>query len=109
MKNNTYRHILHFGLIHLRNLLDLPQENLTRLETARCVAQLLHYIPALLVNSTPGQGDVYFLEVGARDFIRQYPRQTETYFLQTADLILELLESIGPQVTVRWSLPPEID
>jgi hypothetical protein len=109
MKEKIYRHLLHFGLIHLRNFLEAPQNEPNRHECARRAAQLLHYIPPLLTTRSAGPGDAYFLEVGARDFLRQYPVKSETYFLQTADLLFELYELIKGHTAVAWQFPAEVE
>jgi hypothetical protein len=109
MREKIYKQLLHFGIIHLRNFFDAPQGDPGRFESARCVAQLLHYIPPLLMNSVTGQGDVYFLEVGAREFLQQYPSKTETHFLQTADLLLELHQSIKEQTGIAWAFPSGVE
>jgi hypothetical protein len=109
VKEKIYRHLLHLGLIHVRNFFEARTRDPARFEAARCAAQLLHYIPPLLVNGAPGQGDVYFLEVGATEFLQRYPCKADAYFLQTADLILELHESIGGQATVKWGLPHDVE
>jgi hypothetical protein len=109
MKDRAYIHLLQFGMINLRNSLDDRELVRTRIEAARCVAQLLHYIPPLLMNDALGPGDAYFLEVGARGFLRDYPLRGEAHFLQTADILLDLYETIKVRMDVAWIFPQEIE
>jgi hypothetical protein len=59
------------------------------------------------MGPTVGRGDAYFLEVGADDFLRNYPNQDEGYFLQTGELLLALYDLVKQAVAVRWEFPQE--
>ena len=93
-KTDLYVQLLQFGIIRLRNLLGSPSLDPKRLQAAKSLAHLLHYVPSLMAQGASGSGDAYFVVNGCKEFVATYPFREETQFLQLAEIIDELIRVV---------------
>ena len=98
-----YSEILRLGLTSLRNRLSGRSIWIRKHDYVE-LAELLHYIPALLVTK-PGKADDYFLRVGAKSFLENVHDRQDSFFIQIAECLVLLRDLVYRDRQCEWEFP----